>query len=156
MDINNEKKYCKLLNSNLIWEIVFIDDKFVIIQNENKIIKTSIDKIIIVKKDITKDSRSLPSFNTELYSRIDIPEIMLRHKTVDEAIYELDKFIDTCVISGFVRIKIIHGKSGGILRKAVHEYLNNCPVIEKYEIGNYHEGGLGVTIAFINKRRHID
>ncbi len=151
MDINNEKKYCKLLDSNLLWEIVFIDNKFVIIQNENKTIKTSIDKITIIKKGITKNTRSFPSFNTELYSKIDIPEIMLRHKTVDESIYELEKFIDACIISGFVRIKIIHGKSGGILRKAVHEYLANCPIISSYELGSYYEGGLGVTIAYISK-----
>jgi DNA mismatch repair protein MutS2 len=46
-------------------------------------------------------------------------------------------------------VKIIHGKNNGILRNTVHEYLKDNSNIQSYRIGNYYEGGIGVTIAFM-------
>ena len=43
-------------------------------------------------------------------------------------------------------IKIIHGRNGGVLRKAVHEYLKHNKNVESYRLGNYYEGSYGVTI----------
>ena len=43
-------------------------------------------------------------------------------------------------------IKIIHGKNGGILRKAVHDYLKHNKHVETFRLGNYYEGSYGVTI----------
>ena len=40
-------------------------------------------------------------------------------------------------------------KTGGVLRKAVHEYLDNSPYISSYNFGEYYEGSYGVTIAYI-------
>ena len=76
-------------------------------------------------------------------------EIMLRHKNVDEAICDLENFINQALCNKVYIIKIIHGKSGGILRKAVHEYLKDCNNVVEYRLGNYFEGSYGVTIAQI-------
>ena len=57
-------------------------------------------------------------------------EIMLRHKFKDEAIAELDKYIDQALVEKLGRIRIIHGRHGGILRNAVHEYLKNHPYVK--------------------------
>lgn len=74
-------------------------------------------------------------------------EIMLRHQTVEIALYNLDKFIDEAIINNVAEVKIIHGKHGGILRQAVHDYLKNNKNILDFHLGNYFEGQYGVTIA---------
>lgn len=76
-------------------------------------------------------------------------EIMLRHKTREEAIYELDKFIDSCIVNKIKIIRIVHGKNGGILRNAVHEYLKENKNIQSFRLGGYFEGQFGVTIAML-------
>lgn len=74
-------------------------------------------------------------------------EIMLRHMHVDEALYELEKYIDHALIANLSTIRIVHGKGEGILRKAVHEFLKNHPNVKSYRLGEFGEGDLGVTIA---------
>ncbi|MEE9441464.1 MAG: endonuclease MutS2 [candidate division Zixibacteria bacterium] len=75
------------------------------------------------------------------------PEIMLRGMTVEEALESLDKFLDDAIIAGLAQVYIIHGKGTGILRKNLTAYLNNHSAVESLRIGNWNEGGHGVTIA---------
>lgn len=74
-------------------------------------------------------------------------EVDLRGMTADEAIMELDRFIDSAVLSGVGQIAIIHGKGTGVLRAAVTQRLRSHPNIKSYRLGVYGEGENGVTIA---------
>lgn len=76
-------------------------------------------------------------------------EIMLRHQTVEVAIENLEIFLSQAICNKEKRIRIIHGRHGGILREAVHKYLDNCPYIESYKLAEYYEGSYGVTIAYL-------
>lgn len=143
-----ENKYCTLKNSKLIWKIDKIENNKVYLSMNNKKICTTLDNISISEEytpDIKKEI-NIHLKDTDTYS-----EIMLRHLTKLDAMEELDKFIDKAIASGLARVKIIHGKNGGVIRKAVHEYLDNHPYIESYNYGDYHEGGFGVTIAYIKR-----
>lgn len=64
-----------------------------------------------------------------------------------EGIMEVDKYIDSAVLSGVNSVCIIHGKGTGVLRKAVHDYLKKNPHIKSYRLGVFGEGEAGVTIA---------
>ena len=77
---------------------------------------------------------------------------MLRHKLKDEAISELDKYIDQAIVAKLGRVRIIHGRHGGVLRDAVHEYLKAHPHVKSFEIAGYGEGGIGVTVAALGKK----
>ena len=77
------------------------------------------------------------------------PEIKLIGKTKDEAVKELEHFIDRAIVEGFSTLRIIHGYGSGVLRKAVREYLNKLPYRIDYEDAPYNEGGMGVTIVHI-------
>ncbi len=77
-------------------------------------------------------------------------EIDLRGMASDEAILELDRYIDQAVLSGITIITIIHGKGTGVLRKAVHSYLKGNKSIKSFRLGVFGEGEMGVTIAEIN------
>ena len=87
------------------------------------------------------------SVNTKLKAQEISSEISLRHMHVEEALYELDKYINDALIANLTTIRIVHGKGEGILRKAVHDYLKNHPNVKSYRLGQYGEGDFGVTIA---------
>jgi len=76
-------------------------------------------------------------------------EIDLRGMASDEAILELDKYIDNAVLSGIGTVTIIHGKGTGVLRKAVQDHLRHHKSIKTFRIGLFGEGENGVTIAEI-------
>lgn len=78
-------------------------------------------------------------------------EIDVRGMASDEAIIELDKYIDNAVLSGITDIRIIHGKGTGVLRKAVQEHLKRHKNIKGYRLGVFGEGENGVTIAEIKE-----
>ena len=71
----------------------------------------------------------------------------LRGMTVDEAIFTLDSFIDSMLMSGLNEFTIIHGKGTGALRAAVQRHLKDNKFIKSYRLGLYGEGENGVTIA---------
>jgi len=79
-------------------------------------------------------------------------ELYIRHLTVDEALLKLDKYLDDAFMAGLYRVRVIHGKRGGILRQVVHRELAKHPLVRSYRIGGYGEGGTGVTIVELSLR----
>jgi len=75
------------------------------------------------------------------------PEIHLRGMTVEEALESLERFLDRAVVSGFSQVYIIHGKGTGALRRSLTHYLKNHPEVISVRLGDWNEGGAGVTIA---------
>ncbi len=73
--------------------------------------------------------------------------IDLRGTTVEEAVLDLDKFIDSVLRTGLNEITIIHGKGTGALRKGIHIHLRKHPNIRTFRVGTFGEGEEGVTIA---------
>lgn len=76
-------------------------------------------------------------------------EVDLRGMAADEAILELDRYIDHAVVAGIPSIRIIHGKGTGVLRAAVQEHLRRHRNIKSFRLGVYGEGEAGVTVAEI-------
>ena len=74
-------------------------------------------------------------------------EINLLGKTVDEAIMELDKYLDDAYIAHLPSVRIVHGKGTGALRKGVHNYLRRQKHVKSYRLGEFGEGDAGVTIV---------
>ena len=74
-------------------------------------------------------------------------EINLLGKTVDEALSELDKYLDDAYLAHLPSVRIVHGKGTGALRNAVQNYLRKNKVVKSYRLGEFGEGDAGVTIA---------
>ncbi len=74
-------------------------------------------------------------------------EINLLGRTVDEALSELDKYLDDAYLSHAPSVRIVHGKGTGALRQAVHQYLRRISYVKSFHLGEYGEGDSGVTIA---------
>jgi DNA mismatch repair protein MutS2 len=75
------------------------------------------------------------------------PEINLLGKTVDEAVSELDKYLDDAILSHLGTVRVVHGKGTGALRKGIHEYLRRQKHVSSYRLGEFGEGDAGVTIV---------
>lgn len=75
------------------------------------------------------------------------PEINLLGKTVDEAVMELDKYLDDAMLSHLNTVRVVHGKGTGALRKGIHEYLRRQKHVKSYRLGEFGEGDAGVTIV---------
>lgn len=75
------------------------------------------------------------------------PELNLIGKTVDEAIPELDKYLDDAYLAHLPQVTIIHGRGTGALRNAVHTHLKKTKYVKSFRIGGFGEGDHGVTIV---------
>ena len=68
-------------------------------------------------------------------------------KTVDEAIAELERYLDRAMMCNYSEVRIVHGKGSGALRAGIRKYLDRLSYIKGYRSAAYGEGDSGVTIA---------
>jgi len=96
-----------------------------------------------------------PQTSAYFSPRSDLPqieaknEIDLRGLFGDEAVSQVQQFVDNAMVSGLHRVDIIHGKGTGVLRKRVTEFLKTCPHVKSFRLGEWNEGGTGVTVVEI-------
>ena len=138
--------YVEIIDSNIKGRIEKINKQYATILYNDKFVKVDLNNIIHTKQ---KNNEKKDIKISVQISSPPIDEIMIRHQTVDEALANLDKFIDNAICNNVKIVKIIHGKNGGILRKEVHKYLDNSPYVKEHRLGGYYEGSYGVTIAFL-------
>jgi DNA mismatch repair protein MutS2 len=74
-------------------------------------------------------------------------ELHLRGLRVEAAVEELDRYLDRAALAHLARLRIVHGKGTGAVRSAVHERLNNHPLVHSFRLGDPAEGDTGVTIV---------
>lgn len=77
------------------------------------------------------------------------PEIDIRGYNVQEAVAELDKYIDDAVMLNVSQLRIIHGKGTGMLKKGIEEYLSTHSLVKSFEEAAANEGGAGATIIYL-------
>ncbi len=74
-------------------------------------------------------------------------ECDLRGMALDEALLELDRYLDMAVMSGLHEVSIIHGKGTGTLRSGIQTHLKQTPQVKSFRLGAYGEGESGVTVV---------
>lgn len=74
-------------------------------------------------------------------------EINLLGRTVDEALNELDKYLDDAYLAHLPSVRVVHGKGTGALRNAIHSHLKRMKNVKEYRLGEFGEGDAGVTIV---------
>lgn len=78
-------------------------------------------------------------------------EINLLGKTVDEAVAELDKYLDDAYLAHIPSVRVVHGKGTGALRKGIHNYLRRQKHVSEFHLAEFGEGDAGVTIVTFKK-----
>ena len=74
-------------------------------------------------------------------------ELHLRQLTTENALIQLEKFINDAFMAGLSRVKIIHGKGTGTLRRAIQGQLGQHSLVGSYYLADHADGGAGVTIV---------
>ncbi len=107
------------------------------------------DEISLVEETRVKAPRPAPPGSGSNGPRMDTatPELDLRGLTVDEALLELDRFLDSALLSGLHTLTVIHGKGTGALRSAIHAALRRHPQVKSFRLGRFGEGEHGVSIV---------
>jgi DNA mismatch repair protein MutS2 len=127
-------------------------------KNQNVLVQAGIMKVNVSLSDIKevsmKDSKEakgdggISKIVREKTRQIQT-EIHLRGYQVDEAVLELDKYLDDAKLSGLKEVRIIHGKGTGALRLGIHQFLKTHPHVDGFRQGAYGEGESGVTVVMI-------
>ncbi len=136
----------RLKSSNEVGEIIEIlkENYFNVLFGSYKI---KVNKNNLIKAE-SKDKKSyIQNIKYEIFEEEIKNEIDIRGLMGEEAIPMLDKFIDRAILKGYHRIDIIHGKGTGALQKKVSEYLKSHPLVKNYRLGEWNEGGYGVTVV---------
>ena len=78
------------------------------------------------------------------------PEINLIGMTVDEALPQLDKYLDDAYLAHLSQVRVVHGRGTGALKNAVHRHLKKLKYVKSFRLGVFGEGDTGVTIVEFN------
>ena len=167
--INHNKSIKNDINSNISNETLMLGEEVKVLSlNENGFIQTlpdkngnvqvkigilkvnaSINDIIrienIIDKSKEKTSYSKSTFikSDKLYSN----KIDVRGYNTEDAIYEIDKFLDDSFIANLNEVTIVHGKGTGILRNNITDFLKKHKLVKSFSFGKLNEGGDGATVV---------
>lgn len=143
--------WIKLNDSETIGQVIDIakDNVILAMGNLRSVVKLSrVQKISnkSVPKEIRKSYTSSLAEDISTFS----PEIDLRGKRADEALYDIERYLDKAIMMGLPSLKIIHGKGDGILRKIIRECLKNYSEVNRMEDEHADRGGDGITYVYLN------
>ncbi len=115
---------------------------------KTKVKTSSVRLLDKANKQVTKNGGSVNTRSAVKAAKEDArSEVDLRGMTTDEALMELDRYLDTAILSGIKTVTVIHGKGTGALRTAVQNRLKKHRGVRTYRLGTYGEGDAGVTVA---------
>lgn len=141
----NVGDFVHLKESNAIGEIIQIID------DDNYLVVIGNVKVKVNKSNIEPQCKASPiekEYTRGIYINREPQRVIdIRGTKKDEAIERIEKFIDDAILSNLQTIEIIHGKGSGRLKKIVTEYLKDNKLVKSYRFGEWHEGGIGVTIV---------
>jgi DNA mismatch repair protein MutS2 len=134
----------RLKDSNSTGEILEkVDAKHYLVLVGNLKIKVPKNSLILAQvKPVTFSKPQEQVGSNEVRREVD-----LRGMYGDEAIEAIERLFDEAIISGLRRVDLIHGKGTGALRKRVTEFLKKNAIVKSYRLGEWNEGGTGVTVV---------
>ncbi|WP_028546046.1 endonuclease MutS2 [Paenibacillus taiwanensis] len=111
-----------------------------------KVSKDDLELVSAAKQEAVKKQKAGPSVTRTRDDSVR-SELDLRGANLEEAIMEVDRFLDEALLSNLGQVYIIHGKGTGVLRSGIQEFLRKHKHVKSFRLGNYGEGGAGITVA---------
>ncbi|WP_026899398.1 endonuclease MutS2 [Daejeonella oryzae] len=143
--------WVKLIDSETMGQVIDVakDNVILAMGDLRSVVKLKrVEKIS--NKSVPKEIRKTSYSNlTESISQFS-PELDLRGKRGEEALYEIERYLDKAIMMGLPSLKIIHGKGDGILRKLIRQYLSKYSQVNRMEDEHADRGGDGITYVYLN------
>ena len=141
----------KLKDSNTTGELVELDGKNAVVLANGLRLKTKItrlEKVEGMARDAARNRQKVNVVSTNYNPRSRVkPSLEVRGMRGDEAMKLVTRYIDDALATGMNQIEIIHGKGEGILKKLIHEYLDQRREVRKFYLAPLEQGGAGCTIV---------
>lgn len=143
----------RLADANTTGELVEVNGDQAVVMSGGLRLKTDYRKLVKVEDAAEKKKKSSKRRRVNITggrsaTRVK-PSLEVRGMRGPEAVQEVTKYIDDALVSGLSKVEIIHGKGEGILRKLVHEHLEQRDDIKSYETAPLEQGGHGCTIVYL-------
>ncbi|MPQ44107.1 endonuclease MutS2 [Clostridium tarantellae] len=119
------------------------------VQVEAGIMKINVKLNNLRKVTQTKEEKKVKKREAKLNIKAVATSVDLRGMDSEEACYTADKYLDDAYVAGLGEVTLVHGKGTGVLRKAINEMLRKHPHVKKHRLGEYGEGGNGVTVVIL-------
>ena len=167
--INHSKMIKKEIGSNILNEPLMLGEEVKVLSlNENGYVQTLPDKngnlqvkigilkvnanisdIIRIEKivDNTKEKASYSKATFIKSDKMYNNKIDVRGYNTEDAIYEIDKFLDDSFIANLNEVTIVHGKGTGVLRNNISDFLRKHKLVKSFSFAKFNEGGDGATIV---------
>ena len=145
-----QEVYLPSLNQKVI--VISNPDKKGEVQVQAGIMKINVKLDDLRKSKLTQEDKKKAKIikrEMKLNLRSVSTSVDLRGMDSEEAIYTVDKYLDEACLGGLKEVTIIHGKGTGVLRKTITDMLKRHGHVKTYRLGNYGEGGSGVTVVEI-------
>ena len=140
-----EEVLIKTLNQNGKVLRVIAEENRVQVQAGILKLMVSLDDIVKITKKKVKAYKNFAATRTSQVRN----EIDLRGMTADEALIDLETYLDRAMLNGYHEVYIIHGKGTMVLRKKIHEFLKTSKYVTEFKDANQNEGGIGCTVAIL-------
>jgi DNA mismatch repair protein MutS2 len=148
----------KLKQGGTLGEIIDIDKNKVVLSLGNLVTTVTIDKIEHIgsneAKKQEKENRMIPKAdslkrtNTLMDKKLNFkPDIDVRGQRAEEALSNIQAFIDEAIMVGSSNLRILHGKGYGILKELIRNYLKSEPAVKSFRDEHVQFGGAGITIV---------
>ena len=143
--------YVEVADLNLVGRVTKINkNKIELISIDGMTIKSTLNKVRKTSVLPEKSRKNARNPDDIVFSKTNIKlELNIIGKHVDEAMEEVKKYLDDCLVKHFKQVRIIHGMGTGALRDAVREYLDTCDFVESYRFGESFEGATGATVVVL-------
>ena len=102
-----------------------------------------IEKIIDNSKEKSFYSKTTFIKSDKMYNN----KIDVRGYNTEDAIYEIDKFLDDSFIANLNEVIIVHGKGAGVLRNNISNFLKKHKLVKSFSFSKFNEGGDGATVV---------
>ncbi len=139
-----------LLDSNTTGTLKELQGEEALVEFGQFRMKTQLRNLRRIRGEDKQKDNQVPSAQVSVKRETDYTSVShkldLRGKTGDEALYDIDRFIEQALSCHLNRVEIVHGKGTGALRKKVNEALRRDNRVQEYRLGNLNEGGVGVTV----------
>ena len=143
--------YVEVAGLEIVGKVTKINkEKVELISVDGMSVKSTLNKLkkVAVLPEISRKSSRNP--DDIVFSKTSVKlELNIIGKHVDEAMDEVKKYLDDCLLKNFKVVRIIHGMGTGALRDAVRDYLDTCSFVDSYRYGESFEGSTGATVVYL-------